>query len=97
MIFTKISSFRSFGTFSCLLHAYIRNINRRIYVTSARGHELSGRVCANYYIIDAYNLIIMHRIIILPGSGPILYTGYVRMIPERHVVLKVVLHTKLAV
>ena len=51
-ILTKNSSFRSYGTFVYLPCAHIRNINMCMYITSARGHELSGRVCA-----DAYNLI----------------------------------------
>ena len=32
-----------------LLRAHIRNINMRRYITSARGHELSGRVCTHAY------------------------------------------------
>ena len=51
---TKNASLRSYGTFAYLLRAHIRNINmhRYIYITSARGHELSGRVrthAYNYY------------------------------------------------
>ena len=44
---TKNASFRSYGTFAYLLRAHIRNINMRRYITSARGHELSGRVRAH--------------------------------------------------
>ena len=43
---TKNALFRSYGTFAYLLRAHIRNINMRMYITSARGHELSGRVRA---------------------------------------------------
>ena len=46
---TKNASFRSYGTFAYLLCAHIRNINMRRYITSARGHELSGRVRAHTY------------------------------------------------
>ena len=46
---TKNASFRSYGTFAYLLPAHIRNINMRRYITSARGHELSGRVRAHAY------------------------------------------------
>ena len=46
-ILTKNASFRSYGTFAYLLRAHIRNINMRRYITSARGHELSGRVRAH--------------------------------------------------
>ena len=46
---TKNASFRSYGKFAYLLRAYIRNINMRRYITSARGHELSGRVRAHSY------------------------------------------------
>ena len=52
---TENASFRSYGTFAYLLRAHIRNINMRRYITSARGHELSGRVHAhtyNYYAWD---------------------------------------------
>ena len=48
-ILTKNASFRSYGTFAYLLRAHIRNINMRKYITSARGHELSGRVHAHAY------------------------------------------------
>ena len=48
-ILTKNASFRSYGTFAYLLRAHIRNINMRMYITSARGHELSGRVRAHAY------------------------------------------------
>ena len=43
-------------------------------------------------IIDAYNLIIMHRIITLAGPGPVLC-----MIRERNIILKAALHSRLAV
>ena len=46
---TKNASFRSYGIFAYLLRAHIRNINMRRYITSARGHELSGCVCAHAY------------------------------------------------
>ena len=46
-ILTENASFRSYGTFAYLLRAHIRNINMRRYITSARGHELSGRVRAH--------------------------------------------------
>ena len=46
---TKNASFRSYSTFAYLLRAHIRNINMRRYITSARGHELSGRVRAHAY------------------------------------------------
>ena len=46
---TKNASFRSYGTFAYLLRVYIRNINMRRYITSARGHELSGCVHAHAY------------------------------------------------
>ena len=48
-ILTKNASFRSYGTFAYLLRALIRNINMREYITSARGHKLSGRVRAHAY------------------------------------------------
>ena len=48
-IITKNASFRSYGTFAYLLRAHIRNINMRRYITSARGHELSGRFRAHTY------------------------------------------------
>ena len=51
-ILTKNASFRSYGTFAYLLRAHIRNIIMRRHITSARGHELSGRVrtrAYNYY------------------------------------------------
>ena len=59
------------------------------YITSAHGHELSGCVRA-----DAYNLIIIFCIILLCslGPGPVLC-----MIRERYVLLKVALHSRLAV
>ena len=43
---TKNASFRSFAY---LLRAHIRNINMLWYITSARGHELRGRVRAHAY------------------------------------------------
>ena len=45
----KNVSFRSYGTFAYLLRAHIHNINMRMYITSARGHELSGHVPAHAY------------------------------------------------
>ena len=50
-ILTKNASFRSYDTFGYLLRAHIRNINMRRYITSAHGHELSGRVRAHTYKI----------------------------------------------
>ena len=73
MILIKNASFRSYGTFAYLLRMHIRNINMHTYIASARGHELSGRVRAHHNnIIDMYNLIIMHRIIMLLVPGPVL-------------------------
>ena len=46
---TKNASFRSYSTFVYLLRAHICNINMCRYITSARGHELSGRVRAHTY------------------------------------------------
>ena len=69
---------------------HIRNINyTHTYITNAQGRELSGCVRA-----DAYNLIsiFLHRIIMLSGPGPVLC-----MIRESHVILKAVLHFRLAV
>ena len=48
-ILTKNASFRSYGTFAYLLRAHICNINMRMFITSACGHELSGRVRAHAY------------------------------------------------
>ena len=48
-ILTKNASFRSYGTFAYLFRALIRNINMCRYITSARVHELSGRVCTHAY------------------------------------------------
>ena len=48
-ILTKNALFRSYGTFAYLLRVHIRNINMRRYITSARGHELSGCVRAHAY------------------------------------------------
>ena len=46
MILTKNALF---GTFAYLLRAHIRNINMHMYISSAHGHELSGRVRAKAY------------------------------------------------
>ena len=46
---TKNALLRSYGIFAYLLRAHIRNINMRMYISSARGHELSGRVRAHAY------------------------------------------------
>ena len=54
---TKNASYRSYGTFAYPLREHIRNINMRRYITSARGHELSGRVRAHAL---KYNLTEMH-------------------------------------
>ena len=43
--------FRSYSTFAYLIRVYIHNINKRMYIISARGHELSGRVRAHAYIL----------------------------------------------
>ena len=59
----------------------------RMYMTSSRGHELSGRVRA-----DTYNFIFLHRIIMLPGLAPYTYSYILCMIRKRHVILKAVLH-----
>ena len=48
-ILTENALFRGYGTFAYLLCAHIRNINLRRCITSARGHELSGRVRAHAY------------------------------------------------
>ena len=48
-ILTKNALFRSYGTFAYLLHAHIHKINMHMYITSACGHELSGRVRAHAY------------------------------------------------
>ena len=50
-ILTKNAFLRSYGTVAYILRTYIRNINMRRYITSARGHELSGRVRAMLIII----------------------------------------------
>ena len=61
-ILTKNASFRSYGTFAYLLRAHICNINMRRYITSARGHELSGRVRAHAYkliiILPVWNAVV---------------------------------------
>ena len=70
-VLTKYDSFRSYSTFVYLFRVHILNINKHTYTTSAHGHELSGCVHA-----DAYNsIIILHRIIMFPGPGPV-YTAY---------------------
>ena len=48
-ILTKNASFRGYCRFAYLFRAHIRNINMRRYITSARGHELNGRVRARAY------------------------------------------------
>ena len=58
----------------------------RTYITSAHGHELSGCVRA-----DAYNLILIFASYYY-APGPALC-----MIRERHVILKVAVHSRLAV
>ena len=61
----------------------------RTYITSAHGHELSRCVCA-----DAYNLLLIFAsYYYAPGPGPV----FLRMIRERHVILKAALHFRLAV
>ena len=62
----------------------------RTYITSAHGHELSGCVHA-----DAYNLILIFAsYYYAPGPVP---DPVLCMIRERHVILKAVLHSRLAV
>ena len=46
---TGNASFRSYSTFAYLLRVHIRNINMHRYITSAHGHELSGRFRAHAY------------------------------------------------
>ena len=68
-ILTKNASFKSNGTFAYLLREHIHNINMRMYITSASGHELcSGRVCTHavllcmqYYYACS---IIMHAVLL---------------------------------
>ena len=48
-ILTKNASFRSYGIIAYPLRAYIHNINMLMYITSAREHELSGRVRTHAY------------------------------------------------
>ena len=48
-ILTENASFRSYSTFAYFLRAHIRTINIRRYITSARGHELSGHVRTHAY------------------------------------------------
>ena len=93
-VLTKNDSFRSYSTFVYLLRAHILNINTCKYTTSAHGHELSGCVRA-----DAYNLILIFAsiIITLPGPGPVYIYIILRMIRERHVILKAAFHFRLAV
>ena len=70
-ILTKNASFGSYSIFVYLLRAHIPNINMRMYITSAHGHELSRCVRA-----DAYNLILIFAsYYLLPGPGPV-YTAY---------------------
>ena len=91
MVLTKNDSFRSYSTFVYLYHAHILNINTCTYTTSAHGHELNGWVRA-----DAYNLIsIFTSYYYAPWPWPCLYI--LRMIRERHVILKAALHFRLAV
>ena len=54
-ILTKNALFRSYGTFAYLLRAHIRNINMRRYITSVRGHELSGHVRTHVIIMPGLN------------------------------------------
>ena len=55
-ILTKNALFRSYGTFAYLLLVHIRNINMRRYITSARGHEFSGRVRTLIIIMPGLNV-----------------------------------------
>ena len=87
-VLTKNDLFRSYSTFVYLLHVRILNINTCTCTTSAHGHELSGCV-----LVDAYNLILIF--------ASYYYAPWVmyilRMICERHVILKAALHFRLAV
>ena len=63
--------FSSYGTFAYLLRAHIRNINMHRYITSVRGHELSGHVRAHAYIIimPVLNLLgVQTKLLITPLS-----------------------------
>ena len=91
-VLTKNDSFRSYSTFD-YLRAHILNINMCTYTTiiySAHGHELSGCVRA-----DAYNLILIFASYYYASLALVLYI--LRMICERHVILKVALHFRLVV
>ena len=70
-ILTKKASSRSHNTFVYLLRAHIRNINMCMYITSARGHELSGCVRE-----DAYNLIFASYYYYGSWPWPCVYTVY---------------------
>ena len=61
----------------------------RKYTTSAHGHELSGCVHA-----DAYNLILIFASY---HYAPWPWSCILRMIRERHIILKAALHFRLAV
>ena len=67
-ILTKNASFRSYGTFAYLLRVHIRNINMRRYITSARGHELSGRVRAHAYMPGLNARGLQSKLLITPLS-----------------------------
>ena len=67
-ILTKNASLRSYGTFAYLLRAHIFNINMCRYITSARGHELSGRVCAHTYNYYAWACV-ENKLLITPLSN----------------------------
>ena len=86
-ILTKNASFGSYSTFVYLLRAHILNINMHMY--SAPGHELSGCVRA-----DAYNLILIFASYYYT-SWPCIYI--LRMIRERHLILKATFSSELAV
>ena len=90
-VLTKNNSFRSYSTFVYLLRAHILNINMCTYTTSAHGHELS--VCVR---ADAYNLILIFASY-YHATWPWPFMCILRMIRERHVILKAALHFRLAV
>ena len=76
-----------------VIQCNILNINTctHTHTNSAHGHELSGCVRA-----DAYNLILIFALYYhATWPWPCLYI--LRMIRERHVILKAALHFRLAV
>ena len=90
-VLTKNDSFRSYNTSVYIHRVHILNINTCTYTTSALGHELSGCVRA-----EGYNLILIFAsYYYAPWPWPCIYI--LRMIRERHVILKEALHFRLAV